>query len=356
MTTKVNLPLPAHYRPEDAVEPRFVDYAGLADAALSWRKLHGLHASGADNTRIGLLVIDNQYTFCSPKGELFVGGRSGTGAVDDSRRLIEFVYRNLDILSGISCTLDTHRAYAIFHPPFLVDENGRHPAPFTLIKHDDVVAGKWQVTPFAASALETNLAVAQRHLEHYCNELKQKGRYDLTIWPFHGMLGGVGHALVSGLEEACFFHAIARGMQTDFQVKGTNPWTENYSVLGPEVLTTAPKRPGDRPDIIAQRNTNFIGKLLEYDALIIGGQAKSHCVAWTIDDLLEDILKQDPALARKVYLLEDCTSSVTVPDGNGGFLVDFTPQADAAFDRFAAAGMHVVKSTDPIDTWPDITL
>ncbi len=350
MTAKVNLPLPTHYDPNKVVEVRGIEYDSLFHAANAWRGQHNLPASAQDHTRIGLLVIDNQYTFCSPQGELFVGGRTGKGAIDDSRRLAEFTYRNLGVISEITCTLDTHRAYAIFHPPFMVDENGKHPEPFALIKHDDVIAGKWQVTPHMASALGVNLVAAQRHLEHYCHELKLAGRYDLTIWPFHGMLGGVHHAVVSGLEEACFFHAIARGKQTEYEVKGTNVWTENYSVLGPEVLT------GPDGRAIAQRNATFIAKLLKYDYLVIAGQAKSHCVAWTIDDLLRDIAKQDPSLARKVYLLEDCTSPVTVPDGNGGFAVDYTQDADAAFAKFAAAGMHLVKSTDPIDTWPGINL
>jgi hypothetical protein len=33
--------------------------------------------------------------------------------------------------------------------------------------------------------------------------------------------------------------------------------------------------------------------------------------------------------------------------------VDFTDPADAAFERFAAAGMHVVRSTDPLADWPE---
>ncbi len=72
----------------------------------------------------------------------------------------------------------------------------------------------------------------------------------------------------------------------------------------------------------------------------------------TIDDLCSEILRRDPALARKVYVLADCMSAVTVPDGKGGFLVDFTPQAEAALARYAEAGMHLVRSTDPMDAWP----
>lgn len=58
-----------------------------------------------------------------------------------------------------------------------------------------------------------------------------------------------------------------------------------------------------------------------------------------------------PKLAKKVYLLEDCTSPVVVPN-----VVDFTDQADAAFQRFANAGMHLVKSTDAMETWVDLNL
>jgi len=39
--------------------------------------------------------------------------------------------------------------------------------------------------------------------------------------------------------------------------------------------------------------------------------------------------------------LEDCTSPVVVPG-----VVDFTEAANEAFQRFAAAGMNVVKSTE----------
>jgi nicotinamidase-related amidase len=80
--------------------------------------------------------------------------------------------------------------------------------------------------------------------------------------------------------------------------------------------------------------------------VIIGGQAKSHCVAWTIDDLLTEIQQIDAILAQKIYLLEDCTSPVVVPG-----IVDYTEQADAAFTRFAAAGMNIVRSTESICNW-----
>jgi hypothetical protein len=33
-------------------------------------------------------------------------------------------------------------------------------------------------------------------------------------------------------------------------------------------------------------------------------------------------------------------------------VVDYSEQADAEYERFAAAGMHRVSSSDPISTWP----
>ena len=63
--------------------------------------------------------------------------------------------------------------------------------------------------------------------------------------------------------------------------------------------------------------------------VIIAGQAKSHCVAWTIDDLLKSIRMSDNRLAEKVYLLEDCMSPVVIPD-----VIDYTEEANRAFAHY----------------------
>ncbi len=233
--------------------------------------------------------------------------------------------------------MDTHTAMQIFHPIFWVNEAGEHPVPTaTMIRLEDVQSGVWKVNPKVAHSLTNGDCEAlQSHALHYTRKLTENGKYPLTVWAYHSMLGGIGHALVSAVEEAMFFHCIARGSQTNFQIKGDNPLTENYSVLRPEVMD------GADGSAIAQKNSPLIQKLLDFDAVIIAGQAKSHCVAWTIDDLLTEILAQDPRLAKKVYLLEDCTSPVVVPG-----VIDFTEQADAAFQRFAKAGMNLIRSTD----------
>jgi nicotinamidase-related amidase len=336
------LPLPPHFDPSRVGEVWRVPYEERAREATAWASEQGLAPADEDAFRICLLAVDVQNTFCIPGFELFVAGRSGTGAVDDNRRLCEFVYRNLGEITQIFPSLDTHHAMQVFHAIWLVDEQGNHPAPYTLVSAEDVVAGRWRANPAVAEALGIDPDYAARHLTSYTRRLAEGGKYDLTIWPYHAMLGGIGHALVSAFEEAVFFHGAARYSDPEFQVKGDRPLTEHYSMLGPEVTE------GPDGDSLGGKNTRLIEKLLGFDAVMVAGQAKSHCLAWTIDDLLEEE-ELGNRLAERTYLLEDCTSPVVVPG-----VVDYTDEADAAFERYAAAGMHVVRSGEPLSSWPGL--
>lgn len=334
--TKTQLPIPPYFNPQNLGEVWRVPYQQRVEEAREWAKKHDIKPASEDKTRICLLLIDVQNTFCIPEFELFVGGKSGAGAVDDNVRLCEFIYRNLGVITKIIPTMDTHTAMQIFHPIFWVNAMGEHPTPSaTSITPEDIEKGIWKVNPGVAHSLGYDYELLEKHAYHYVKQLSQDGKYPLTVWSYHSMLGGIGHALVSAVEEAVFFHCIARYSQTQFEIKGNHPLTENYSVLRAEVLESFDKRP------FAEKNTRLIQQLLEFDAVIVAGQAKSHCVAWTIDDLLTEIQQIDSNLAKKVYLLEDCTSPVVVPG-----VVDYTEAADAAFERFAAAGMHLVKSTE----------
>ncbi len=314
----MELPLPPHFDPDRVAEVWRVDYNARAVDAASWAERHAIRPARDDAVRTCLFAVDCQNTFCTPGFELFV-----PGAPADGLRICEFVYRNLGRLTEIVATLDTHRAFQIFHAAFLVGPDGRHPSPYTSVSVADVEQGVWRA---ADPAL-------QEHLERYVRELAAGGKYELVVWPYHAVLGGIGHALVAAVEEAFFFHALARGVQTRFEAKGDDPLTEHYSALRPEV--------GGEPSC-APVNRALVEHLRSFDAVVVAGQAKSHCVAWTVDDLL----RLAPDLVPRLYLLEDCTSPVVVPGA-----VDFTEQADAAFARFAAAGAHVVRSTTPMSAW-----
>jgi nicotinamidase-related amidase len=346
--TDRDLPLPGFYDPARAGQWHHrPDEAALFHGALDWRAQHDIRPAGADERRVHLLLIDVQKDFCLPEGSLYVAGRSGAGAIDDTRRTAEFIYRNLDRITGITTTMDTHFAYQIFFPSFWLDAAGAPLSAHRVITADEVASGAVHPNPAMAGWLcNGNYSWLCQQVEHYCRELERSGKYQLYLWPPHCLLGSEGHALIGSLYEARMFHAFTRGAQSWVEVKGGHPLTENYSVLRAEVLTRHDGAP------LAERNTQLLSTLLAADALIIAGQAASHCVKSSIDDLLDEITRTDPSLARKVYLLTDCMSAVTVPDGRGGFAVDFTAQAEAALQRFADAGMHLVRSTDAMAAWP----
>jgi nicotinamidase-related amidase len=77
-----------------------------------------------------------------------------------------------------------------------------------------------------------------------------------------------------------------------------------------------------------------------------GRQAKSHCLAWTIDDLLADE-SAGGRLAKRTCLLEECTSPVVVPGA-----VDYTEEADAVTSRRACTSSPRPIPWRPGPAWP----
>src|SRR5215831_14380595 len=165
------LPVPAHFDASRVGEVWRVPYEDRASEARDWAAKHGVTAAAEDSFRLCLLAVDVQNTFCIPDFELFVAGRSGTGAVDDNRRLCEFVYRNLGEITQIFPSLDTHHAMQVFHAIWLVDGQGNHPAPYTLVSAEDVAAGRWRANPAVAEALGIEPDYAARHLASYTRRL-----------------------------------------------------------------------------------------------------------------------------------------------------------------------------------------
>jgi len=337
----MSLPLPPFHDPAAASRVFRVPYQARAAEARGWAAAHGIRPAVEDSRRTVLLLIDVQNTFCLPEFELFVGGRSGRGAIEDCERIASFLYRHLDRITQVVATLDTHTAAQIFHSLFWVDATGQHPAPHTVMTRDDVDNGRWCVNPALLPAVAPNEGFdVESWARHYARRLAEGGKYPLVVWPYHSMVGGIGHAMVSAVEEAVFFHAIARQSPTRVEIKGRNPLTENYSALRPEVMEDASGSP------IAAANRALVEHLLSFDTVIVAGEARSHCVAWTVEDLLTEIRARDARLAQRVVLLDDCTSPVVVPG-----VVDFTDAAEAAYARFAAAGMRRALSTDPTGNW-----
>jgi len=333
------LPLPDHYNPDNiAKNPWKIQYQRCAQAARSWSEKFEIKPAHKDEKQTHLLLVDVQNTFCTPGFELFV-----PGAPDDNKRLTEFIYRSLNRITSITASMDTHFAMQIFHEYFFIDENGKHPEPLTIISLEDIKNGKWKVNPEILPELEKNKSIsAEDHVAHYVKELEKKQRYSLVIWPYHAMLGGIGHALVSSVEEAIFFHNIARKTQANIEIKGSNFFSEAYSIFGEEVQDTPnPASPQERMEI-AEKNERLIEHVIHNDKIIVAGQAKSHCVAWTLLDLMQEIKEKDPKLADKVYILEDCMSPVP----------GFEKQTEEIFKEIAESGMHLVSSKTDMKNWP----
>lgn len=345
----MSLLIPPHFDITNASSWGYTPNTGLiSELADAWSKDQAIKPAAGSARQNEVLVIDAQNDFTHPNGTLFVGGRSGQGAIDDSARTAKMIYENLAVITGITATLDTHFPMQIFTPSFWKNRNGDTPPAHTTISVDEVLRGEFVPSPVMVQFTGgRGYPWLQAYVEHYCRELDKSGKYSLYLWPYHCQLGTVGHTLNGVVAEAMQFFAFARSRQIGFEIKGQSPFTENYSVLGPEVEIAHDGTP------IGQKNTGFVDKLLRADTITIVGQASSHCVKSSIDDLLDQVQAKDPNLARKVYVVSDCMSAVAIPDGNGGFLLDYTDEAEAALRKFADAGMHVVESTTPMAEWPD---
>jgi nicotinamidase-related amidase len=127
-----------------------------------------------------------------------------------------------------------------------------------------------------------------------------------------------------------------------FELKGRSPVTENYSVLAPEVRRLRGREVG-------VFNSALFERLMSHDRVYVFGQAKSHCVLFTLRDLLRECRERDPRLLDRIWILEDAMSPVTPPPLDPlPEALDFPRVAARAMEELAAAGMHVVRTDDAV--------
>ncbi|HZJ44684.1 MAG TPA: hypothetical protein VFD63_12995 [Pyrinomonadaceae bacterium] len=243
------------------------------------------------NKRTELLIIDPQVDFCDPKqGALYV-----PGAEEDMKRLATMIRRLKPKLDDIHVTLDSHHLIHIAHPIFWRDTNGQNPAVFTRISRSDVEDGVW--TP-------TVPGLYRRALEYVCN-LEKNGRYELTIWPPHCLIGSPGHTVFPEL-----FYALTewetRFAFVDYVTKGSNVLTEHYSAVQADVP--------DAADVSTQINTRLIQTLENADQILIAGEARTHCLANTVRDIANNF--GDDSFVSKLVLLTDASSDIPGFEGH----------------------------------------
>nr|WP_298726490.1 cysteine hydrolase family protein [uncultured Steroidobacter sp.] len=256
-----------------------------------------------------LLIIDPQNDFCDRQGTLFV-----PGAAEDMQRLAGFVHSARSQLGEIVVTMDSHPSVAIERPTFWRRADGQPVAPFTQITHAQVAAGEY--APIDASLRGEVLS--------YLQALEAQGRYKLMVWPVHCVIGAWGHNIHGPVFDAVgeWERQVQRGAFK--ALKGQNPLTEQYSAVRAEVPRADDPRTQTDHELIEKCRPRT-------GLLIVAGEAASHCVSATLEDLFEAFSDEE---IRRVVLLEDCMSPVT----------GFESHARTCLDRSVALGARTLTS------------
>jgi nicotinamidase/pyrazinamidase len=228
------------------------------------------------------LIIDAQFDFCHPDGALFV-----PGAGQDIDRIAALIQAYPDRIDHIVVTLDTHHVLDIAHPLFWQDTDANHPAPFTPIMGAEIDAGRW-VPRFSPEKAR-----------QYVHALEAGGQFTHYIWPEHCLIGSRGAALHDTLLDALKGWSHRRNRDYVAVQKGLYPLTEHFGVFRAQVPDPA------IPE--TQLNTALITDLARFDAIYLMGEAKSHCVANSLKQLLDFA----PDIIPKLIVVTDCMSDVT---------------------------------------------
>lgn len=233
------------------------------------------------------------------------------GANQDVIRTGQFIYNNIEKISEIIVSLDTHEPAQIFHPYWWEDTAGNHPAPYTIIKLEDLTNGHWHAV--------TDPALSK----HYVRQLEKAGK-QLCIWPYHCINGTTGWALENQFSNLIHFMSVAARIPVQKICKGQYPLSEMYGIIRPEY------------SMHDNTNTKLLEKIASFDKIVIAGEAKSHCVLESIKQICEyyyDKLE----ITRKIYVLTDCMSDIP----------GFEQQSQTGYKILASKyKINLVKSTD----------
>jgi nicotinamidase-related amidase len=263
--------------------------------------------------KTAFLIIDTQFDFCHPDGALFV-----PGAEQDVERMADLIRKHAHQIDHIVVTLDTHHVLDIAHPLFWRDATGKHPDPFTQITAADVDAGRW-IPRFSADKARS-----------YIHALEADGQFSHLIWPEHCLIGSRGAALHDTLLVAIREWSQQRDLDYVAVQKGLYPLTEHFGIFRAQVPDPAVTE--------TQLDTALIADLSRFDTVYLMGEAKSHCVAKSIRQLLDVA----PELAAKVVVVADCMSDVA----GLGYLAD-SIYAEARARQMRFANANTIFSDQP---------
>ncbi|CAI5730185.1 unnamed protein product [Hyaloperonospora brassicae] len=255
-----------------------------------------------------LLVIDQQVDF-HPGGSLAI-----PTANEDAARIAAFIRQHTAKLKQLVLTLDSHQRYHIAHANFWENAEGRWPDPFSCITAEDVATGVWR--PRDPSLKDYVLA--------YTSALEASGKFTLCIWPEHCIIGSPGHNVVPPVHAAAMAWTQAALTPVQYVTKGSNSFTEHYSALQAEIELPY--------DSSTRLNTSLVEALERADQVVICGEALSHCVNYTVRDLVA-VWPQDRR--QDLVILTDCASAVP----------GFEAAGEAFLRDMAAKGLTLTTST-----------
>ena len=266
--------------------------------------------------KIDLVIIDPQNSFCDPqKGELYV-----PGAEHDMKRVSDFVKKMGTKINRIHVTLDCHHLIDVSHSLMWKNSKGEHPAPFTSFGSKEIKDGIWN--PIYPSLINKFIT--------YCETLEIGGKYSLCIWPNHCLIGSQGCCVFLPLFQSLLEWEEKKKNNVFHVSKGSNPYTEHYSAVKAEVP--------EPDDPSTQLNTRFINTIKEADKILVAGEAGSHCLKFSVEDIADGF--NDDSYIKKIVLLEDGTSPVQSP------FVDFPAIQEKFVANMKSRGMQVAKTTD----------
>ncbi len=261
-----------------------------------------------------LLIIDPQNDFCDiPQAALPVAG-----AQADLQRLAGLVGRYAPSLDGITVTLDSHASVAVERTTFWQTPQGEAVAPFTFITGADLAAGKYM--PRDSTKVPAVAAMLA--------QLAARGRPGLVVWPVHCVTGAWGHNIHSDLAVQLQAWEFARQRAVVKVLKGEYPLTEHFGVFEADAPVQGVAS--------TQFNTSLAqAQTKDVELLLLAGQASSHCVASSFDQLA-GYIKQQKDIKTRIVILRDCMSPVA----------GFEAAAHAFFERAKAFGADIMTAQE----------
>jgi nicotinamidase-related amidase len=224
--------------------------------------------------KVLLLIID-------PQNDFIIGTLKVEGSEEDCLRIARFIDMHKNEIDSIKVTLDMHPENHISFPNYWLTSKNEHPEPFTLITLNACIYNEFRPVEF-------------RNTLRVGDYLCRVGQH--TVWPSHCVVGTDGCKVIE-----CISSVLeTMGDKVEYHEKGTDKNFEMYSAFS----STNPSYP---------KNYDLMHDICEdYTHVIVVGEALSHCVKDTLNDLLDyrDALKFN----TQFILLKDCSSPV--PDKN----------------------------------------